>query len=82
MNHWKPIGAIDGAVTFDSAGAGPSFERVSVNANVHPSQDYPEARIAISIGGHCTTALTVEQSKELRAMLQQAESDVRAAVTL
>lgn len=76
MKHWKVYEPIECAVVFDADGIGPYRERVQVFANVHPSEMYPEARITIGIGPLATAGLTVEQSAELRALLERAEHDV------
>jgi hypothetical protein len=78
MHHWKNYEPIEGVMMFDSAGAGPSSEHVSVTANCSSSDTYPECRIAVHFGRLASGALTVEQSAQLRAYLEQAERDVAA----
>lgn len=50
-SHWKIYESINGVTTFDGDSAGPTFADVEVIANTHASDAYPDARIAILIGG-------------------------------
>jgi hypothetical protein len=76
--HLITYAPLDNVVAFDATGAGPYSARISVTANVHPSDNYPECRIAVHIGRLASHALTIEQSAMLRARLLEAENDVRA----
>lgn len=80
MSHWKNYTPIDQVPMLDGDGAGPMFERLQVTANVHPSDAYPEQRVQIHLGGLASAGLTIEQSAQFRAILEQAERDVRAGV--
>lgn len=82
FKHWKVYAPIERVVMFDSTGAGPSLERLQVTANLHPSDAYPECRISVHLGSLASGSLTVEQSAELRALLEAAERDVRVGSDL
>lgn len=79
-DHWRTYEPIDHVVTIDADGAGPHIERIDVVANLHPSENYSECRIAVHVGRLASPAMTLEQSAELRARLLAAETDIRAAL--
>jgi hypothetical protein len=80
MTHWKNYEPIEQTLQFDARGAGPFLDRVQVTANVHESTAYPEQRIQLHTGLLGSAGITLEQSAALRALLERAESDVRAAL--
>lgn len=80
MIHWKNYEPIESVVGFDHRGTGPHLEAVQVTANCSSNPDYPECRIAVHIGKLASGALTLEQSAALRARLEHAERDIRAAL--
>jgi len=79
-HHWRSYDPLDDIAMFDGNGAGPAFQAVSVTANCSSSDTYPECRIAVHLGTLASFALTLEQSAQLRAQLEQAEGDVRAGM--
>lgn len=80
FDHWKNYEPIEGVVSFDAHGWGPSFERLQIVANCSPSSHYSDCRIGVHLGRLASGSLTIEQSAELRRQLERAESDVRAAM--
>ena len=78
FNHWKIYEPIHGVTTFDRDNAGPTITDLEVIANTHASDTYPDARIAIVIGGLGSVGLTAKQSAALRTQLERAERDARA----
>lgn len=76
----KTYDPIPDVVGFDSTGAGPFVDLLTVTANVSPNLNYPECRISLCIGSLAVGALTVEQSVTLRGLLERAERDVHEAV--
>jgi hypothetical protein len=77
LNHWKNYEPITGVTAFDPDDAGPAIADLQVIANTHASDTYPDARIALVIGGLGTVGLTSKQSTKLRAYLERAECDAR-----
>lgn len=78
MSHWKVYEPINEVVGFNEHGAGPHIGPISVTANCSPDPAYPECRIAVNVGSLASAALTLEQSAQLRAILEGAERDVRS----
>lgn len=74
MDRPHPDGDVVG---FDSRGAGPFANPLTVAASMIEHQGY---RIAIYIGALAAGMPTVEQSRALRGLLEQAERDVIAGV--
>lgn len=79
MTHWKvyeldePIDAI----APDDTGLP---VRLRITANCSPGILWPGQRIGVHLGELLTGALTVEQSAQLRALLERAERDVCAGM--
>lgn len=75
MTHWKIYQPIEDVVAFDAAtgAARPSFLQVTTRTD--GASDYA---VRIGMAGDERWALTVEQSTRLRALLEQAERDVRS----
>lgn len=82
MKHWKNYEPLDNVVGFDARGAGPHIGQLSVTANCSSNPNYPECRIVVHLGKLASGALTVEQSAQLRAILERAERDVAAGMQL
>lgn len=77
---WSTCGQIS-AVAFDAQGDGPIVDLVMVRANISASPHDPTCRITLLATSIGALALTVEQSAELRAMLERAEFKVRMALS-
>jgi hypothetical protein len=80
MNHWKNYDPIPNVVGFDERGDGPHIDPLSVTANCSSSPNWPVCRIALHLGRLAIGALSVEQSAQLRAILERAERDVIAGM--
>lgn len=77
-DHWKKLGTIEHVTMFDDAGMGPWVASVEVVVNAGAYEDYPACRIIAALGGAGAANLTVQQSRRLRAMLEEAERAVLA----
>lgn len=75
-DHWRTYEPIPSVVGFDSRGAGPFIDLLTVTANVSAAEP-----IAVHIGSLASGVLTVEQSRTLRALLERAEQDVQRGAT-
>ena len=79
-DDFKIIGSIEDVGVFDSKGFGPGFDKLQVSANVHPSPNYPLARILFGTFNGQGQAITCEQAEQLIELLQQAIAAVPEAV--
>lgn len=80
-DHWKDYAPIAGLLSCDEKNGQPYRTSVQVLANVSPNPAYGPDRIVACIAGLASTALTVEQSRALREVLEHAERDVTAILT-
>lgn len=80
MSNWKVYAPIEHVDVFDEFSAN-APQPVSVVANCATGKLWPSSRIVVHHGQLSVAALTVEQSRELRGLLEQAERDVAAGVT-
>ena len=74
----RHFGEVD-CMHFDQHGRGPSFSKLAVRANVHPSPHYPEQPIYVGAWGETASdmdfggnGLTVRDAIRLRDMLSSA----------
>ncbi len=76
-DHWKIYPPIEDVIAFDTDTGATRPEFLQVTARTDGTSDYA---VRIGMAGDERWALTLEQSAQLRAILERAERDVAARV--